>query len=158
MAATLIFRVSLQHDPAILRDIEVPASGKLFNLAKAIVSAFDFDFDHAFGFYSQLSGAGFMRIHPKYELFADIGEETDAGSVKRTRVDEAFPEVGDQMLFLFDYGDDWRFVVDVIGIGRLEHKARYPKLLRREGASPEQYKCWDEDEDSEEGDGHSRPN
>ena len=98
MAATLIFSVCLQHDPAILRDIEVPASRKLFDLAKAIVSAFDFDFDHAFGFYSKLTGAGVMRLHPKYELFADIGEETDAASVKRTRVDEAFPAMGYKML------------------------------------------------------------
>ena len=157
MPTTLIFRVSLQHDPAILRDIEVPASRRLFDLAKAIVSAFDFDFDHAFGFYSQLMGEGVMRSHPKYELFADIGEETDADSVKRTRVEKAFPAVGDKMLFLFDYGDDWRFVVDLISFGRLDPKAGYPKLLRQEGASPEQYKFWDDEDDSEEN-GHSCPN
>lgn len=120
------------------------------------MNAFDFDFEHAFGFYSKLTGEGVMRADPKYELFADIGEETDADSVKRTRVDKAFAAVGDKMLFLFDYGDDWRFVVDLIGFGRLDPKARYPKLLRQEVASPEQYEFWD-DEDDSEGNGHSRP-
>jgi Plasmid pRiA4b ORF-3-like protein len=158
VATTLIFRVSLQHDPAILRDIEIPASRKLFDLAKAIVSAFDFDFDHAFGFYSKLTGAGVMEGHPKYELFADIGEETDAVSVKRTRVDEAFPAVGHKMLFLFDYGDDWRFVVEVVSVGKTDPKARYPKLLKKVGASPEQYQIWDNEDDDEEGNGYRPPN
>jgi hypothetical protein len=30
-------------------------------------------------------------------------------------VADAFPDVGHKMLFLFDYGDDWRFTVEVIG-------------------------------------------
>ena len=37
--------------------------------------------------------------------------ESDARSVKRTRISEAFPKVGTKMIFLFDYGDDWRFRV-----------------------------------------------
>ena len=32
----------------------------------------------------------------------------------------AFPEVGKTMLFLFDYGDEWRFKVELIGLGRKE--------------------------------------
>jgi hypothetical protein len=159
MATTVIFRVSLQDEPEILREIEVPADRKLVDFAKDIVSAFDFDFDHAFGFYSKLTGREVMRSQPKYELFADMGEETNARSVKRTRVAEAFPVVGNKMLFLFDYGDDWRFVVEVIGIGQKEPKARYPQLLKKVGASPEQYGSWGEDDwDESEGIGHSRPN
>ena len=62
------------------------------------------------------------------------------------------------MLFLFDYGDDWRFVVEVIGVGKTDPKARYPKLLKKVGASPEQYQIWDDEDDDEEGNGYSAPN
>src|SRR3954463_7795416 len=150
--STHLFRVSLQDAPTILREIEIASDKKLVDLAQAIVRAFDFQFDHAFGFYSALTGREVMRAQPRYEVFADMGERTDSGSVKRTRVAEAFPEVGHTMLFLFDYGDDWRFVVEVIGRGEREPKVRYPRVLKKQGASPEQYPEWDDDAEEYEGD------
>ncbi len=145
--STHIVRVALQDEPSIYREIEIEGQKTLSDLAKAIVHAFGFDFDHAFGFYSTLTGRDVMRSQPKYELFADMGEETDAKSVRKTRVAEAFPEVGHRMLFMFDYGDDWRFTVEVIGLGQKAANARYPKVLKKVGEAPEQYGSWDEDDD-----------
>jgi len=147
---TYILRVALQDEPSIYREIEVESRHTLSDLAEAIVHAFDFDFDHAFGFYSKLTGQDVMRSQPKYELFADMGEKTDAKSVQKTRVADAFPDVGHKMLFMFDYGDDWRFVVEVIGLGQKIAKIRYPKVLKKVGKAPEQYGSWDEDGDQEE--------
>ena len=39
---------------------------------------------------------------PKYQLFADVGEETDALSVKRTSVGTAFPKLRHRMIFVFE--------------------------------------------------------
>jgi len=147
---THVFRVALQPEPAILREIEVISSRTLVDLAKAIVGAFDFEFDHAFGFYSNLTGPYVRRSGTSYELFADMGEETKSRSVKRTRVAEAFLGIGQRMLFLFDYGDDWRFVVEVIGIGNKERDVRYPRVLKKVGASPPQYGGWDDEDDEVE--------
>jgi hypothetical protein len=89
---TLVFRASL--GPKIYRDIEIAGTSSLYTLAQAIVRSFDFDFDHAFGFYSKLKG-NIYDSPVRYELFVDIGEsEGDARSVKRTRVIKAFPSVG----------------------------------------------------------------
>ena len=63
---------------------------------------------------------------------------------------EAFPAVGHRMLFLFDYGDDWRFTVEVIGLGQKQAKVRYPKVLKRVGEAPEQYGTWDDEDDEDE--------
>ncbi len=52
--ATLIFRASLRA--RIYRDIEVSGSSTLADLAEAIVAAFGFDMDHAYGFSSKLTG------------------------------------------------------------------------------------------------------
>src|SRR3954471_11374203 len=123
MTSTHVFRVALQDAPTILREVEIASDKKLVDLAQAIVRAFEFQFDHAFGFYSALTGREVLRAQPKYEVFADMGERTDSESVKRTRVAEPFPGVGHTMLFLFEYGDDWRFVVEVIGLGEKEPKA-----------------------------------
>src|SRR3954469_10198108 len=134
-APTYVLRVKLQDEPSIVREIELPSDRKLVNLAQGIVRAFDFGFDHAFGFYSALEG-NVLRSQPKYELFADMDNSdmdmrTDAKSVKRTAIAEAFPAVGHKMLFLFDYGDEWRFIVEVIGRGEKDPKARYPKVLKK---------------------------
>ena len=51
---TLVFRASLR--PKIYRDIEITGTASLYTLAQAIVRSYDFDFDHAFGFYNKLKG------------------------------------------------------------------------------------------------------
>jgi hypothetical protein len=140
-ADTHIFRVSLA--PKVYRDIELASTSKLYDLAFAIVRAFDFDFDHAFGFYSKVSGH-IYDSPTKYELFVDMGESSDARSVKRTRIGEAFPAVGDQMTFLFDYGDEWLFRVKTTGFNKKERGVKYPRVLRSVGDAPEQYPSDDE--------------
>ena len=61
-------------------------------------------------------------------------------------VARAFPGVGARMQFLFDYGDDWRFQVEVIGPGEKIPKTRYPKLLKAAGKAPPQYPPEDDEE------------
>lgn len=146
-ATTHILRVMPVGDTSISRDIEIPSGKSLYDLAAGIVSAFDFDFDHAFGFYSGLTRRTMMEKDPKYELFADMGEKTDALGVKKTRVAEAFPKAGHKMLFLFDYGDEWLFRVEVIGLGKKVARSRYPKILASLGASPQQYPDMDDEEE-----------
>src|SRR3954469_2208348 len=143
--STRIFRASLRG--RLYRDIELPSSGSLEDLAAAIVSAFGFDFDHAFGFYGNLKG-DYYRSEERYELFADLGEASEGvRSVRRTKLGTAFPEVGKKMLFLFDYGDEWLFTVGLIGLGRREPKAAYPRVVKQVGEAPPQYPDLEEDEE-----------
>src|SRR5512134_1962308 len=127
-ATTHILRVILTRKPSVYRDIEISSDDSLYDLAEAIVQAFAFDFDHAFGFYSGLTRKTMMQAQPRYELFADMGEATDAKSVKKTSVARAFPKVGKKMLFLFDYGDEWLFRV-AVGLGEKVARGRYPKIV-----------------------------
>jgi len=120
---TLVFRASLR--PKIYRDIEIAGTGSLYTLAQAIVRFFDFDFDHAFGFYSKLKG-NIYNSPVRYELFVDIGEgEGDARSVKRTRIIKAFYE--------------WEFLVALVERRPKEPKVKLPRLLLSAGKAPAQY-------------------
>ena len=145
---TLLIRVALEYERSIYRDIEIEASKSLYSFAEAIVAAFGFDFDHAFGFYSGLTAAKMMREHPKYELFADMGG-ADPGvvSVKKTKIAQAFPAIGHTMMFLFDYGDEWRFRVSVKGTGTKIAKVRYPRVIATQGEAPPQYPDSDDFDD-----------
>ena len=138
-----ILRASLK--PKLYRDIEIDSAASLSALAEAIVAAFEFDFDHAFGFYSKLSD-DYQASSEKYELFADMEDgDSDAGSVKQTAVSKAFAKVGKKMLFVFDYGDDWRFAVELLKLGSKTPGRRYPRLLVASGDAPEQYPDMDQD-------------
>ena len=143
-SSTHIFRVSLMGNAKVYRDIEMPSSASLHALAQAILTAFDFDFDHAFGFYSGKTPRTLMHTEPKYELFVDLGEETGALSVKRTTVAVAFPKPRHRLTFLFDYGDEWLFQVALTGTGHKAPKVRYPKVLASQGDAPQQYPAWEE--------------
>ena len=139
MVVTEIVTIRVTFEPGIFRDIEIAGSASLFKLAEAINRAFDFDFDHAFGFYSKLTG-NYFDSPVKYELFADMGEPTEgARSVKKTSIAEAFPKDKAKLLFMFDYGDEWLFKTERISSGAKAPKAKYPRVAKSEGEAPEQY-------------------
>ena len=145
---TFIFRAAPAGSASIYRDIEVDPAKSLYALAEAIVAAFDFDFDHAFGFYTGLTPAKMHKAFPKYELFADSGDAAPGVlGVKKTRVSQAFPEAGHTMLFLFDYGDDWLFRVTLRTIGKKSPNTRYPRVVATRGEAPAQYPVDEDDDD-----------
>jgi hypothetical protein len=137
MADVLKFRAALAADEDIYRVVAVRPAATLTQLAQAIMASFKFNFDHAFGFYDNLDDH--YESKERFELFADMGN-ADPGvqGVEKTKVGVAFPEPGKQMLFLFDYGDDWMFVVEFLGPKPAE-KGRYPRLLESVGEAPVQY-------------------
>ena len=144
---TRIFKTNLFYDKKIIREIEVPENLTLYKLAETIVGAYDFNFDHAFGFFSTI-GERYLNSERKYELFADMKKEdiepTGAESVKKTKISDVWKNIGDKMLLLFDYGDDWRFVVELSGFGEKQPKTKYPRIIKSIGNAPEQYPEIDE--------------
>jgi Plasmid pRiA4b ORF-3-like protein len=144
-ATTHILRASLKAK--LYRDIEIEGSRSLFDLAGAITAAFDFGFDHAFGFYSDLENP-YGRVGERYELFADMEDgDSDADSVERTKVAQVFATPGKKMLFLFDYGDEWRFQVELRALGEKVPKMRYPKVVSSVGKAPAQYPSFDDEDE-----------
>jgi arsenate reductase (glutaredoxin) len=146
-SSTHIMRASL--DSRIYREFEIESNKSLYNLAAAIIKVFGFDFDHAFGFYSKLGGHIFDSP-VKYLLFVDMGDvEFNALGVKKTKIAQAFAESGIKMTFLFDYGDEWRFRIEMIGEGERQTGMSYPKLLKSVGKAPEQYPDFDDEEEED---------
>ncbi len=121
------------------REIAVLSSHSLSTLARAIVSSFGFDFDHCYGFYDNLKDH--YKSKEMYELFTDIPEDPTPGAkgVTHVIVAKAFNHVGKKMLFLFDYGDNWIFTVDLVDITLPERNVKYPRLLKKVGKAPQQY-------------------
>jgi hypothetical protein len=141
-----VLRVHLDGRKNISRDVRIRASSSLYALAEAIViDAFGWDPDHSFGFYNDLKD--YHDSTEIYELFADMGEadERRSGampvSVKKTKVQDVFDAVGKKMQFLFDYGDEHLFVVELIAQTAKQPKHGYPMISNVKGKVPEQYEA-----------------
>lgn len=117
------------------RVIAIRPDASLYQLAEAIIDSFDFDFDHCFGFFA---GPAWHQSNEGYELFSDVGEESRFPGVKQIKAESVFNDIGKKMIFLFDYGDEWLFDVELTSIRLDESKAK-PYVVKSVGPSPKQY-------------------
>lgn len=146
-----IFDVWIEKKGGILfpkevrRKICLPGSKNLYSFARVITKAFGFYFDHCFGYYDN-----FQRYHDSqrsYELFVDIGEEPLSPmtkGVKKTRIYQVFKNPQDKMLFLFDYGDNWHFGIELKEIKPMDKWNLAPVVLESSGEAPPQYPSYEE--------------
>jgi hypothetical protein len=96
-------------------------------LAELIIDAVGFDFDHAFEFCDNLRNP--YRSKERYTLFADIGEDKPGEpGVKKIRVSDVF-RPRRKVLFHFDYGDDWCFLVTCTAVKESAAKRRFKGAL-----------------------------
>jgi hypothetical protein len=102
------------------RILAIPEEFTLYELAETITDAFNFDFDHAFGFYDNIKS--WTDSVERYESSTGIiGELEDNRNAARTKVNEVFDEPGKKLLF---------FTITVMsGISSFNSKKQ--RLLRR---------------------------
>ncbi len=133
------------------RILAVPEDFTLYQFAEAITEHFGFAFDHLFGFYNNLTQ--YHASDEGYELFADmpeilrIDDDSPFSGVKKTRVNRVFTQPKKKMLFLFDYGDEWHFRVELTTIEPAQREKPYPSCMKSVGKARSQY---DEPDELEE--------
>ncbi|MEZ4867773.1 MAG: hypothetical protein R3C14_40985 [Caldilineaceae bacterium] len=75
-------------------------------------------------------------------------QEEAQGDVRVTTLDSLQLRKGQTFLYLFDYGDEWRFNVRVHAINpNADAALEYPRLVESVGEAPPQYPDWDEDDE-----------
>ena len=135
------YRFTLKYDDY---EASLALGGKwtLYELAEFLIKTLGFQFDHAFEFCDNLDGP--YDSTERYTLFADMDDpdHRDPG-VKHTLVSDVFrPKRA--MIFYFDYGDDWHFLVTCTGVAESPDKRRFKKVLKVSGKPPEQYPEYEE--------------
>ena len=131
----------IQHD-RFTDDLVIAGDCSLYQFAAFIVKTIGFDFDHAFEFCDNLKDP--YRSKERYTLFADIGESQEGDrSVKRTGIAAVFTPKR-KMLFHFDYGDDWFFLVTCTAVKESGVKRACKKVVATRGTPPEQYPNFEE--------------
>ncbi len=131
---TYIFKVALTKD--LWRRIEISADHTLLDLHRAIQRAYNFDDDHLYSFFMDGRSWSHERFTSPYE---DEGPWVDD-----VRIGELGLFIGQNILYLFDYGDEWHFRVELEEIKRECPKPRKPKIIEKKGKAPEQYGGYEE--------------
>ena len=142
---TFVFETKMMGRKNIARTVAVSEGINLYEFAEIIVGVYRFDFDHCFGFFSNVTSEGsYLDSDKSFELFADLAEEgediepVESLPVKNTYINEVWGKIGDQMMFVFDYGDDWRFSVTLVAEGN-KIAPSLPIVLKSIGKAPKQY-------------------
>ena len=148
-----VFKVKLMYDKRIWRKIEILGSQTLDDLHMAIQEAFNFDADHLYSFFmigKAWDVSDFEYYHPEADggpIEADTrkmlslirGSKPEPRLPATTvRVETLKLKPKQKFLYLFDYGDEWRFEVEFLKEGFSE-EAHYPRIIDSRGETPQQY-------------------
>lgn len=137
ITGSAIFKVSWQKS---WRKIIINTSENLDTLSYAITQAFDFDFDHLYCFELKDRCGIIQKFnHPAMEedLFTD-----------ETRIQDLDLTPGQQILFTFDFGDWWEFLLTFEEVQPKKQKKAF-SIIEKKGQAPEQYPDYDEDYEDE---------
>jgi hypothetical protein len=115
--------------------IALPATATLEALATAIINAIEFTHDHLYQFsYRDRFGA----LQHVYHSYMDDGPWADD-----VRIGDLPLEEGQEMTYLYDFGDQWEFSVTLERIDPPDRSLKAPAILEEGGDHPRQYPAWD---------------
>lgn len=125
------------------RKIKLSHKHTLEDLHLSIQEAFDFDNDHLYSFF--MDGKRYSR-NAYHSVDGDEDPYTDDAVIGELGLYK-----GQKILYLFDYGDSWEFVVQLISIEENEEELQEPNITEIKGEAPPQYRFEDEfDDDSDD--------
>ena len=110
MATTIALRIELDGLPdPVWRRLSVPASASLQDLAHALLIAFDWDGYHLWAYWPDEAWHGRSYMDPEQMG----GNEEDAVPATTLPVGDVLAKPGDELLWIYDFGDTWEHVIRV---------------------------------------------
>jgi hypothetical protein len=129
--------VDADEDEEISREILLLGHHTLHDLHLAIFDAFERWEEHLYEFNLGSSPQDRSRLY-----FYDGGwgdDDEDAGDPTTTTLDALDLSESQHFGYIFDMGDEWEHVIEVISIKSGPDKGTYPRIGKKIGAAPPQY-------------------
>src|SRR5947209_9344121 len=136
--AILKFRVYLEEDDSVYRDIAIRHKQSFFDLHEAILKAFEFDNKHQ---------ATFHRSNDHWQRGREISLEIYSKNykaqpllMKETTIGSEIKDTNQKFIYVYDFTKNWAFLVELINVSKEENpRLTYPAMVRKEGIAPSQY-------------------
>jgi hypothetical protein len=136
--AILKFRIYLEEDDAVYRDIVIRHTQNFQELHYAILKSYEFDSKHKATFFRSNDHwqrgreISFERYDKPYVVEPLLMEEVTIGSEIR--------DTNQKFVYEYDFEKHWLFLVELINVSKEEsNKTTYPSVTRTEGIGPQQY-------------------
>lgn len=136
--AILKFRVYLEEDDAVYRDVAIKHTQNFKDLHFAILKGYEFDNKHQATFYRSNDNwqrgreITFDKYDKAYKAAPLLMAETTIGS-------EIF-DTNQKFIYVYDFAKNWVFLLELINVSKEESsKITYPAVTRTEGIGPQQY-------------------
>jgi pRiA4b ORF-3-like protein/LexA DNA binding domain-containing protein len=120
------------------RVIEIRGDQTLEQLHHAIFKAYDRFEEHMYEF--QFGKRPFDPGGPNYGVPSPRPRKKGDGDARTTKLDDLDLKPGRVFGYWFDFGDDWFHQVEVDRIDKAIPTVTYPRVIRRVGKSPPQYR------------------
>lgn len=125
----------------VSRTIRIGGSATLDDLCDVMLRSLDFDHDHMYQFC--------MDNRPYSNNGYISGKGRDGMPSTREKLYRAGLKTGQKFLFIYDFGDDWMFQMEVLSA--VNESGNIPAEVLESVGEVEQYPVWDETEDEEDG-------
>src|SRR6476661_4686798 len=136
--AILKFRIYLEEDDSVYRDVVIRHTQSFYDLHETILKAFEFDNKHQATFYR--SNDNWQRGR---EITLDKYEKSYKAPpllMKDTTIGSEIKDPNQKFIYVYDFTKNWAFLVALISVSKEENaKLTYPALVRTEGIPPSQY-------------------
>lgn len=136
--AILRFRVYLEEDDSVYRDVAIRHKQSFFDLHETILKAFEFDSKHQATFFRSNDHwqrgreISLDRYDKPYKAAPLLMRETTIGSEIR--------DPNQKFVYIYDFNKNWTFLIELINVSKEENpKINYPAMVRKEGIAPSQY-------------------
>lgn len=136
--AILKFRVYLEEDDAVYRDVVIRHTQSFKELHETILKGYEFDSKHQATFY---------RSNDHWQRGREISlERYDKDYVAEpllmadTTIGSEIRDTNQKFIYVYDFSKNWTFLVELINVSKEESaKISYPSVSRKEGIGPQQY-------------------
>jgi hypothetical protein len=136
--AILKFRIYLEEDDAVYRDIVIKHTQNFQDLHFAILKSYEFDTKHQATFYR--SNDNWQRGR---EISFDVYEKVYRAQpllMHETTIGSEIQDTNQKFVYAYDFVKHWTFLVALINVTKEENsRITYPSITRTEGIGPQQY-------------------
>lgn len=135
MAKRFTFRVLIDIEEDVFRDIEIDGSDTFLNFHKAIQQAFEFDDSQMASFY--MSDETWSKGEEVTLMKMDFDDGSSSKEMADTTIETLMKNKDDKAVYVFDFMLMWCFFIDLIEVN--EANKENPKTVNRFGQAPYQY-------------------
>jgi len=136
--AVLKFRIYLEEDDSVYRDVAIKHTQTFLHLHQAILKAFEFDSKHQATFYR--SNDHWLRGREiSFEKY-DKAYKVPPLMMADTAIGTEIKNPNEKFIYVYDFVKNWSFLVELINVSKEENaKFSYPGVVKTEGIGPSQY-------------------